>query len=154
MSSRLMTRTMRRASEANGRRLQRKEWNAFEDVTEESKARHLALNPGSKFSPDRVWANNKYVVQAFEKRGFLGFECTKLMIRRCDAEPIYSWPDLQRIKNELFGPEETAIQAFPAESELVDDANLYWLWVLKREPAQLHNANTMNSDTEASHDAK
>lgn len=125
-----MNRTMRRASDANGRRLQRREWDAFRDVTEEAKKRHWALGGSLRFDPDTVWMNNRYVVQSLRNREILGRRATKLMIRRCDSEPIYSWPDLQRIKNELFGPEVQALQMFPKMSELVDDANLYWLWVL------------------------
>jgi hypothetical protein len=40
------------------------------------------------------------------------------------------WRDKQRIKNELFGTERTAIEVFPKESRLVDAANLYHIWVL------------------------
>ena len=128
-----MNRNMRRASERNGIRLQRQEWNAFEDITRDAIKRHRLLSPGSTFKPDVVWQNHRYIVQAFWGRKILGMPATKLMIRRSDAEPIYSWPDLQRIKNEIYGPEAVAIQMFPAMSGLVDDANLYWLWVLEGE---------------------
>ncbi len=50
--------------------------------------------------------------------------------RLSDSAPIYSWSDMQRIKNEIFGEEVEALQMFPKESELVDVANLYWMWVL------------------------
>ncbi len=36
----------------------------------------------------------------------------------------------QKIKNELFGRESVAIEVFPAESHLIDQANSYHLWVL------------------------
>ncbi len=39
------------------------------------------------------------------------------------------WKDLQRIKNEIFGEEAMAIQYFPPESSLIDEANVYWLFV-------------------------
>lgn len=41
-----------------------------------------------------------------------------------------SWSEKQRIKNEIFGKEAVAIEVFPKESELVDQANMYHLWVL------------------------
>ena len=41
-----------------------------------------------------------------------------------------SWAEKQRIKNEIFGKEAVAIEIFPKESELVDEANMYHLWVL------------------------
>lgn len=39
------------------------------------------------------------------------------------------WRDLQDIKNQIFGPEATGAQFFPPESELVDEANVYWLYI-------------------------
>jgi hypothetical protein len=53
-----------------------------------------------------------------------------LSIRRVDRKAIRDWRHLQRIKNDVAGPEVEAIELFPAESRLVDTANQYWLWVL------------------------
>jgi hypothetical protein len=39
------------------------------------------------------------------------------------------WRDLQRIKNELIGPECEGFELYPAESRLVDTANQYWIWI-------------------------
>jgi len=52
-----------------------------------------------------------------------------LSIKRLDKEPIHDWRDLQRIKNELVGPENEGVELFPAESRLHDTANQYHLWV-------------------------
>lgn len=41
-----------------------------------------------------------------------------------------TWGERQRIKNELLGRERTAVEVFPAVSELVDGANAYHLWVM------------------------
>jgi hypothetical protein len=43
---------------------------------------------------------------------------------------VRSWADMQRIKNELVGPERVAVEVFPPVSELVDQANIAHLWVL------------------------
>ena len=40
------------------------------------------------------------------------------------------WVEKQKIKNELFGKEAQAIEVFPKESLLVDEANMYHLWIL------------------------
>jgi len=40
------------------------------------------------------------------------------------------WIEMQRIKNELFGEERVAVEVFPPESELVDAANMYHMWVM------------------------
>lgn len=50
-------------------------------------------------------------------------------IRNVDNTDI-PWASKQQIKNELFGFERQAIEFFPRESKLVDDANMYHLWVL------------------------
>ena len=38
---------------------------------------------------------------------------------------------VRKIKNEIFGDEYIALEVFPRESELVDEANMYHLWVFK-----------------------
>lgn len=53
-------------------------------------------------------------------------------IRNADESDI-PWFEKQRIKNELFGPERCAVEVFPADSQLVDEANMYHLWVLPKE---------------------
>lgn len=50
-------------------------------------------------------------------------------IRNKDSTDI-PWSEKQRIKNELFGKDVVAIEIFPKESELVDEANMYHLWIL------------------------
>lgn len=126
-----MNREMRRASEKEGRRLQKLGWDDFQDVTEEAIKRHLILNrdPFRERFADTVYRNNKYIVQVFKNVVRKGRNYIKVMIRRSDSEPIYSWQDMYRIKNEIFGEEVEAIQFFPKKSELVDDANLYWFWI-------------------------
>lgn len=41
------------------------------------------------------------------------------------------WRDMQRIKNELFGEDRFAIQIYPAQSHLIDDADMYHLWIME-----------------------
>ncbi len=40
------------------------------------------------------------------------------------------WRDLQRIKNELAGEDRFAVQVCPPESRLIDEADMYHLWVM------------------------
>lgn len=125
-----MNRQMRRASDSNGRKIQKGHWNAFEDCTLEAIEKHRLLSPGVPYKVDQVFKNNKYIVQCFHDRSVLGRMATKCMIRRSDSAKVMAWLDLQRIKNEIFGESSTAIQIFPPQGELVDDFNIYWLWVL------------------------
>lgn len=40
------------------------------------------------------------------------------------------WRDKQRIKDELFGPDFTAVEVMPPAGEVVDQADMYHIWVL------------------------
>src|SRR5207244_3380267 len=56
-----------------------------------------------------------------------------LDVRRRDNQQIgvEHFRDLQRIKNELVGPEHDAFERYPPESQLRDASNNYHLWVRK-----------------------
>lgn len=41
-----------------------------------------------------------------------------------------SWWEAQRIKNEIAGPDATAVEVYPPQDQVVDDADAYHLWVL------------------------
>ena len=53
-----------------------------------------------------------------------------LSIKRRDRKPIHDWRDLQKIKNELVGPENEGVELYPAESRLTDTVNQYHIWVI------------------------
>lgn len=75
-----------------------------------------------------VWSNCLYAVLVRRVAAPMG-EVIHLAIRTpSNREP--PWRDLQRIKNELFGPERLAVQVCPAQSRLIDAADMYHLWVL------------------------
>lgn len=51
------------------------------------------------------------------------------MVQAIDAQPIKNhWRELQRIKREIFG-DVMAIEYYPSDFDLIDDANIYWLWI-------------------------
>jgi hypothetical protein len=41
-----------------------------------------------------------------------------------------TWYELQRIKDDLFGPEKTAVEIYPPQQEIVDGSDMFHLWVL------------------------
>jgi hypothetical protein len=123
-----VNRAMRRLSEKNGRKLQKKAWDDFKQVNPTTLEGSIA-NPESLKKYDAVLKNNKYMVFVNKNRLRNGRRYTKVMVRRSDAQPIYSWQDLYRIKNEIFGEEVEAVQFMPKVSELIDDANMYWFWI-------------------------
>jgi len=123
-----MNRKQRRASFSEGRRLQKLDFNEFEDTTADSINRHRILNPTCTREPDKVYQNNHYIVQIFYNVKRKGKFYTKAMIRS-DSKVLENWRDLYRIKNEIFGDEVEAIQFLPPKSELIDVANLYWFYI-------------------------
>lgn len=74
-------------------------------------------------------ANNLYVVLIRPFTDEQGNEVIHLAIRTAsNLEP--PWRDMQRVKNEICGVEATAVQVMPPASELVDEADMYHMWVL------------------------
>jgi hypothetical protein len=81
-------------------------------------------------TPVRAFANNLYKVEIFSTPA-AGPDFIHLGISRHDGGTCKEWRDIQRIKNEIVGPEYEAIELFPAESRLVDAGDQYHLWVHK-----------------------
>ena len=78
----------------------------------------------------RLYTNGTYSVFVRDDIGRDGQTYTHLSIKRDDREVIDDFRVFQAIKNALVGPEREAVQVYPAESQLVDLANQYHLWVM------------------------
>lgn len=73
-----------------------------------------------------VWSNEMYEATAMTTvEGWV-----YLTLKRHDRRAVRDWRHLQSIKNEIAGPERIAIEIFPPEEFLIDEANQYHLWVL------------------------
>ena len=81
-------------------------------------------------NPSRILVNSRYEVQIHDVPESALGPLTWLSIKRRDLAPLRDWRDLQRIKNEVLGPEVEAAELYPAESRLVDMANQCHLWAL------------------------
>lgn len=77
-----------------------------------------------------VWLNSRYQVNVYRWDVEGIGEVTQLSIKRRDKEVIHDWRDIQRIKNEICGPEREAVELYPAESRLIDTANQFHVWVM------------------------
>lgn len=78
----------------------------------------------------RAYSNNRYVVMINDNAITSKGPAIRAMIQRHDDQPIPNhWREIQNIKNELFGPETVGIEYYPKESQLIDDHNIYWLWI-------------------------
>ena len=50
-----------------------------------------------------------------------------------------TWHEMQRIKNDLAGPDATAIEVYPPKTDMVDEADMFHIWVLRGKlPFGLH----------------
>lgn len=89
----------------------------------------LGMGTGWFAEISRVYRQeNEYVVMVRDLEtewGTVRHAC----MRNADSTDI-PWAEKQRIKNELFGNESTAIEVFPAETQLVDEAFMYHIWIL------------------------
>lgn len=84
----------------------------------------------------RVFRNNHYTVM-IDDNAILsnGQRAIKAMIQRHDDRPFTRhWREMQSIKNEIFGADKVGIEFYPPESELIDDYNIYWLWIIDEQP--------------------
>jgi hypothetical protein len=53
-----------------------------------------------------------------------------------------TWPEAQRIKDELAGEKATAVEVYPPRAEVVDEADMYHLWIVPPLPFSLRPAPT------------
>lgn len=51
---------------------------------------------------------------------------------RNDTSDDIPWREKQRIKNEIFGEDRFAVEVYPSVEELVDQANMYHIWVFPK----------------------
>lgn len=98
-------------------------WTPFEEAYVDMDDPVAAL----AFESCKIFLNNKYQVAARTAETPSGL-MVHLSIKRRDKSPIHDWRDLQRIKNELVGPEAEGVELYPAESRLVDSANQFHIF--------------------------
>jgi len=112
------------------RKKTRREWTPFVRASSVS-GPAASVVVMARFPDDEVWVNSLYQVNVRRDVAAEGFPAMHhLSIKRVDKGVIHDWRDLQRIKNEIVGPEHEAVELYPAESRLVDSSNQFHLWVL------------------------
>lgn len=77
---------------------------------------------------DRAYANGLYAVLVRQLDATDAGRLHLAIRTPTNLEP--PWRDMQRIKNELFGPERFAVQVCPPDARLIDQADMYHLWVM------------------------
>lgn len=108
------------------KKIQDMKWTPFEEIQD----RPVPLPDGCT----KVVKNSRWMVFYYRPALTWMGMAQLIMIRSAAAtwEPPkgHSWGDFQRIKNELFGEDAQAVELYPRARDLVDQANLYWLWIL------------------------
>lgn len=76
------------------------------------------------------WKDNHFAVWVSYEPSAWG-TVTHLWVRRHTSEARRpSWKEAQRIKDTVVGWGRTAVEVFPRRTDVVDQANMYHLWVL------------------------
>lgn len=81
-----------------------------------------------------VYVNSRYQVVVYPPVPTPVGRIVHLCFKSHENDAYHDWRDMQRIKNELVGPEYDAVEIYPMESKLADSANQYHLWVLLDAP--------------------
>lgn len=77
-----------------------------------------------------AFRNNRYTVMVYANTQTTHGPAIQVLIQNHTDTPIINhWSEIQRIKNDLFGREAMAIEYFPPESELIDQHNIYWIFI-------------------------
>ena len=109
--------------------------NAARRLMKKPKGRFQALDLSKMNHPGwmtRAFRNNRFTVMIDDKAEMTGgIFAIKAMVQRLDDKPITNhWREMQAIKNELFGANAVGVEYYPAERNLQDLHNIYWLWIL------------------------
>lgn len=104
-----------------------KTWGEWEERDVQQEAIRLGYEVAANIKTS--FCNNRYHVQVYEIFTNWGIVQQASLGRHGDIEPI-TWDELQRIKNELFGEDKTAIEVYPTTKHLVCQAPMRHLWIL------------------------
>jgi hypothetical protein len=88
-------------------------------------------NAGLRHVPVGLWSNDIYEVFVYDAADEDADQAgiVWLSIKRYDRAAVRNWRHLQQIKNEVCGETREAVELFPSEHRLADNANQNHLWV-------------------------
>lgn len=118
---------VRKALLAKERNLRRAgDWGAWERVENANR-----FKPGWLGEVDHIRKNRVFSVLVRDVGTAIHLSVTSLTGDRP------TWWEMQRIKNEIAGPQATAVEVYPPQDEVVDDADMYHLWIVSPLPFTL-----------------
>ena len=78
----------------------------------------------------RAYRNTRYTVMVYDNVPTSHGFAIRIMVQKHDDTPIPKhWAEMQKIKNEIFGEEITAVEYYPSKSNLIDEHNIYWMFI-------------------------
>ena len=86
--------------------------------------------------PREVWRSAGFLVQVYQEGLYARLTvCRTSLSPRGDrwAERI-SWDELQRLKRECGRGDQWAVEVFPPDEQVVNDANMRHLWLIEEPP--------------------
>jgi hypothetical protein len=93
----------------------------------------------TKLEPNQsICRNNLYTVTVtaytgLDEEPFKSWgKMVELSIRNNDRSARHDWRDFQRIKDDILGPEWWGFESYPAESNLVDTANQFYMFCFEK----------------------
>ncbi len=89
------------------------------------------LRPGWLGEVDHVRRNKVFAVLVRDVRFAVHLAVSSLTGDRP------TWHEMQRIKTELAGPDATGIEVYPPEREIVDQADMFHIWIVSDLPFSL-----------------
>ena len=114
-----------------GAKLRPNSWLPFQEVAIEqiidSKPEEIRDHVRLALQGSRFFVNNFYQVTVKPVASGTG-PMYQLAVQRNDGAAVHDWRELQKIKNLLVGEEAEAVELYPAESRLLDVANVYYLY--------------------------
>lgn len=90
-----------------------------------------AYDDAGRRPADRAFRNDLYSVFVWD----MEHDTMHVSFHRHNRAAVRDWRHFQAIKNEVAGAERLAVEVFPPESQLIDAANEYHLWVWPRDIA-------------------
>lgn len=84
-----------------------------------------------------MWRSRGFLVQVYVEAGGIERLSVSRTTLREDGrwEDGLSWDDLQRLKGECGRGDRVAVEVYPPNAEIVNDANMRHLWVLPVAPS-------------------
>jgi hypothetical protein len=95
--------------------------------------------------PVEVWLSRRFLAVVYRDGGFLRLSVNRAELGRNGWAAEITWDELQAVKREIGRGEQWAVEVYPADSGLVNVANMRHLWLLDGAPDYAWNSRPFTS---------